>query len=39
MVDRDIGQARCIPMARVEIGMPIVVGHAGVRVLPIGAVA
>ncbi len=34
LVDRDIGNARCIPMARVEIGMPIVVGHAGVRVLP-----
>jgi lysine-ketoglutarate reductase/saccharopine dehydrogenase-like protein (TIGR00300 family) len=34
LVDRDTGHARCIPMARVEIGMPIVVGHAGVRVLP-----
>src|ERR1700679_2177883 len=34
LVDRDMGHARCIPMARVEIGMPIVVGHAGVRVLP-----
>ena len=34
LVDRDTGQARCMPMARVEIGMPIVVGHAGVRVLP-----
>ena len=34
LVDRDLGHARCIPMARVEIGMPIVVGHAGVRVLP-----
>ena len=34
VVDRDMGHARCIPMARVEIGMPIVVGHAGVRVLP-----
>ncbi len=29
------GHARCIPMARVEVGMPIVVGHAGVRVLPV----
>lgn len=34
LVDRDMGHARCIPMARVEIGMPIVVGHAGVQVLP-----
>jgi lysine-ketoglutarate reductase/saccharopine dehydrogenase-like protein (TIGR00300 family) len=34
LVDRDLGHARCMPMARVEIGMPIVVGHAGVRVLP-----
>jgi lysine-ketoglutarate reductase/saccharopine dehydrogenase-like protein (TIGR00300 family) len=34
LVDRDQGHARCIPMARVEIGMPIVVGHAGVQVLP-----
>jgi lysine-ketoglutarate reductase/saccharopine dehydrogenase-like protein (TIGR00300 family) len=34
LVDRDMGHARCIPMARVEVGMPIVVGHAGVRVLP-----
>jgi lysine-ketoglutarate reductase/saccharopine dehydrogenase-like protein (TIGR00300 family) len=25
----------CIPMNRVAVGMPIVVGHAGVRVLPI----
>jgi lysine-ketoglutarate reductase/saccharopine dehydrogenase-like protein (TIGR00300 family) len=34
VVDRDTAEARCIPMARVEIGMPIVVGHTGVRVLP-----
>jgi lysine-ketoglutarate reductase/saccharopine dehydrogenase-like protein (TIGR00300 family) len=34
LVDRDGGHARCIPMARVELDMPIVVGHAGVRVLP-----
>jgi lysine-ketoglutarate reductase/saccharopine dehydrogenase-like protein (TIGR00300 family) len=27
--------ARCIPMCHVQVGMPIVVGHAGVRVLPI----
>ena len=26
---------RCIPMNRVLVGMPIVVGHAGVRVLPV----
>jgi lysine-ketoglutarate reductase/saccharopine dehydrogenase-like protein (TIGR00300 family) len=26
---------RCIPMNRVAVGMPIVVGHAGVRVLPV----
>jgi lysine-ketoglutarate reductase/saccharopine dehydrogenase-like protein (TIGR00300 family) len=26
--------ARCVPMTDVTIGMPIVVGHAGVRVLP-----
>jgi lysine-ketoglutarate reductase/saccharopine dehydrogenase-like protein (TIGR00300 family) len=35
LVERENGQARCIPMARAEIGMPIVVGHAGVRVLPV----
>jgi lysine-ketoglutarate reductase/saccharopine dehydrogenase-like protein (TIGR00300 family) len=35
LVDREKETARCIPMARVEIGMPIVVGHAGVRVLPV----
>jgi lysine-ketoglutarate reductase/saccharopine dehydrogenase-like protein (TIGR00300 family) len=35
VVDRALGKARCIPMIRVEVGMPIVVGHAGVRVLPI----
>ena len=35
MVDRAGGKARCMPMIRVEVGMPIVVGHAGVRVLPI----
>ena len=28
-------QPRCIPMNRVDVGMPIVVGHAGVRVLPV----
>jgi lysine-ketoglutarate reductase/saccharopine dehydrogenase-like protein (TIGR00300 family) len=29
------GKARCVPMIRVEVGLPIVVGHAGVRVLPV----
>jgi lysine-ketoglutarate reductase/saccharopine dehydrogenase-like protein (TIGR00300 family) len=35
MVDRARGKARCIPMCHVEAGMPIVVGHAGVHVIPI----
>ena len=35
VVDRESGRARCIPMIHVELGMPIVVGHAGVRVQPI----
>jgi len=35
VVDRAGGRARCIPMLHVEIGMPIVVGYSGVRVLPI----
>jgi lysine-ketoglutarate reductase/saccharopine dehydrogenase-like protein (TIGR00300 family) len=35
VVDRTRGKARCVAMARVEMGMPIVVGHAGVRVLPV----
>jgi lysine-ketoglutarate reductase/saccharopine dehydrogenase-like protein (TIGR00300 family) len=35
VVERPGGPARCIPMCQVELGMPIVVGHAGVRVLPI----
>ncbi|MGP0065698.1 MAG: TIGR00300 family protein [Isosphaeraceae bacterium] len=35
VVDRQSGRLRCIPMCHVAIGMPIVVGHAGVRVLPI----
>lgn len=34
VVDARAGTARCVPMADVEVGMPIVVGHAGVRVLP-----
>ena len=35
VVDRGSGLAHCIPMNKVEVGMPIVVGHAGVRVLPV----
>jgi lysine-ketoglutarate reductase/saccharopine dehydrogenase-like protein (TIGR00300 family) len=35
VVDQAAGKARCIPMYRVNVGMPIVVGHAGVRVLPV----
>jgi lysine-ketoglutarate reductase/saccharopine dehydrogenase-like protein (TIGR00300 family) len=35
VVDRAAGKARCIPMCHVKVGMPIVVGHAGVRVLPV----
>ncbi|MBV8486851.1 MAG: TIGR00300 family protein [Planctomycetaceae bacterium] len=27
--------ARCVPMTHVTLGLPIVVGHAGVRVLPV----
>jgi lysine-ketoglutarate reductase/saccharopine dehydrogenase-like protein (TIGR00300 family) len=34
-LDSTSGRASCIPMTRVELGMPIVVGHAGVRVLPV----
>jgi lysine-ketoglutarate reductase/saccharopine dehydrogenase-like protein (TIGR00300 family) len=33
-VDRDAGQARCVPMNEVEIGTLFVVSHAGVRVFP-----
>jgi lysine-ketoglutarate reductase/saccharopine dehydrogenase-like protein (TIGR00300 family) len=33
-VDPDTRTARCVPMADVAAGTPIVVGHAGVRVLP-----
>ncbi len=35
VADRTAGRARCVPMTHVEIGMPIVVGHAGIRVQPI----
>jgi lysine-ketoglutarate reductase/saccharopine dehydrogenase-like protein (TIGR00300 family) len=34
-LDPATGTARCVPMIRVSLGMPIVVGHAGVRVLPV----
>jgi lysine-ketoglutarate reductase/saccharopine dehydrogenase-like protein (TIGR00300 family) len=34
VVDEAKQIARCIPMTDVEAGMPIVVGHAGVRVFP-----
>jgi lysine-ketoglutarate reductase/saccharopine dehydrogenase-like protein (TIGR00300 family) len=33
-VDPMTGQARCVPMTHVTKGMPIVVGYAGVRVVP-----
>jgi lysine-ketoglutarate reductase/saccharopine dehydrogenase-like protein (TIGR00300 family) len=33
-VDDKRGTARCIPMSEVALGMPIVTGHAGVRVIP-----
>lgn len=34
VVDRAAHTARCVPMADVQEGMPIVVGHGGVRVFP-----
>lgn len=34
-VDRESKTARCVPMIDVMLGLPIVVGHAGVRVVPI----
>jgi lysine-ketoglutarate reductase/saccharopine dehydrogenase-like protein (TIGR00300 family) len=34
VVDHTARTARCIPMTEVTLGMPIVVGHAGVRVFP-----
>ncbi|MGI9455769.1 MAG: TIGR00300 family protein, partial [Aeoliella sp.] len=33
--DESVGRARCLPMAEVQRGMKIVVGHAGVRVFPL----
>jgi lysine-ketoglutarate reductase/saccharopine dehydrogenase-like protein (TIGR00300 family) len=34
-VDPKTNAARCVAMSDVEVGMPIVVGHAGVRVFPL----
>src|SRR5262249_49889024 len=34
-VDPDARAARCVPMTDVTVGLPIVVGHNGVRVLPV----
>jgi lysine-ketoglutarate reductase/saccharopine dehydrogenase-like protein (TIGR00300 family) len=34
-IDPASGTARCVPMVHVTSGMPIVVGHAGVRVVPL----
>ncbi len=34
-IDQKTNTARCVAMSDVEIGMPIVVGHAGTRVFPI----
>jgi lysine-ketoglutarate reductase/saccharopine dehydrogenase-like protein (TIGR00300 family) len=34
-LDPATGTARCVPMIHVLVGMPIVVSHAGVRVLPV----
>jgi lysine-ketoglutarate reductase/saccharopine dehydrogenase-like protein (TIGR00300 family) len=35
VVDTTRGAARCIPMTEVEGGMSIVMGHSGVRVIPV----
>jgi lysine-ketoglutarate reductase/saccharopine dehydrogenase-like protein (TIGR00300 family) len=34
VVDRGRSRARCVAMTDVKLGMPIVVGHSGVRVFP-----
>lgn len=34
-VDSQTNAARCVAMSDVEVGMPIVLGHAGVRVFPL----
>lgn len=33
-IDPGVGSARCVAMTDVSLGMPIVVGHEGVRVIP-----
>lgn len=33
-IDPDSRTARCVPMTEVSLGLPIVVGHVGVRVFP-----
>ncbi len=35
VVDKASGASRCVPMTDVKRGMPIVVGHVGVRVFPL----
>jgi lysine-ketoglutarate reductase/saccharopine dehydrogenase-like protein (TIGR00300 family) len=35
VVDRAAASARCVPMTEVQTGMEIVVGHAGVRIVPV----
>lgn len=35
LVDRERGQARMVPMAEVRRGDPVVVGHDGIRVVPL----
>lgn len=35
VLDADAGRARCVAMADVTAGMPVVVGHEGVRVTPV----
>ncbi|WP_435008128.1 TIGR00300 family protein [Tundrisphaera lichenicola] len=35
VVDPSAHTARCVPMIDVEVGMPIVVGHGGIRVIPL----
>jgi lysine-ketoglutarate reductase/saccharopine dehydrogenase-like protein (TIGR00300 family) len=34
-IEPSLPSARCIPMTEVQVGMPIVVGHAGVRIVPV----
>jgi len=33
-IDPITGEARCVPMTHVSVGMPIVVGYTGIRVIP-----